>query len=377
MIAIIGGGAIGLAIGWRLAGAGQHVTVFERGRVGRGASWAAAGMLAPVSEAEPEEDALIRLALAGHELWPSFAQELMAASGVPLDYWPCGGVHVALDRDQVEHLRFLEDFLVCLRLECRWIGAAEARSLSPHLSPDVKGALHCASDHQVDNRKLVAALRAAFLAAGGVLQEQTEVTALDLAGGKVAGIVADGRKHAAEAVILATGAWSGTIEAVPVQHRPAVRPVKGQMLAMRTKAPLTSVILWHEGHYVVPRRDGRLLVGATVEEQGFDDRITAGGLFQLLDEARALLPGIDELPVEETWTGFRPASRDDAPILGPSALPGLIYATGHYRHGILLTPITAAGIADYVLRRALPAELRPFTAERFAARERQPTDRVA
>jgi glycine oxidase len=367
MIAIIGGGVIGLAIGWRLAGAGQEVTIFERRRAGRGASWAAAGMLAPVSEAESEEAALIDLALAGHALWPGFADELTAAAGLPIDYWPCGGLHLALNRDEVERLQFLRDFHARLKLESQWIGVADARSRSPHLSPNVKAALFCASDHQVDNRKLATALRVAFVGAGGVLQEAAEVTALDLVGGKAAGVVVGDRHHSADAVILAGGAWSGAIDAIAPQHRLAVRPIKGQMLSVTMRAPLTSCILWREGWYLVPRRDGRLLIGATVEEQGFDDRNTAGGLFQLLDQARELLPAIDELPIEETWSGFRPASRDDAPILGPSSLPGLIYATGHYRHGILLTPITAAGIAEYVLRGELPSRLRPFTAARFEA----------
>lgn len=369
MIAIIGGGVIGLAIGWRLASAGLEVTVFDRGRAGGGASWAAAGMLAPVSEAEPEEEALIRLALAGHAMWPAFAQELTAKSGLAIDFWPCGGLHVALNRDEAERLHFLADFLARLQLEARWLTGAEARSLSPHLSPDVKAALRSPTDHQVDNRKLIAALRAAFVAAGGALRDHAEVTGLDVVGGGVAGVVVAERRQAAEVVILAAGAWSGTIEALPAAHRPAVRPIKGQMLSVRMQAPLTDLILWREGRYLVPRRDGRLLIGATVEECGFDDRLTAGGLFQLLEQARELLPGIDESPIDEIWSGFRPASRDDAPILGPSqTLPGLIYATGHYRHGILLTPITAAGIAEYMVRGALPEAMKRFRAERFAPR---------
>lgn len=368
MIAIIGGGVIGLAIGWRLASAGLAVTVFDRGHAGGGASRAAAGMLAPVSEVEPEEEALIDLALAGHDMWPAFAGELTAMSGIAVDYWPCGGLHVALTRDEVERLRFLQDLLARLRLEARWISGAEARSLSPHLSPNVKAGLLSPSDHQVDNRKLVAALRAAFIAAGGTLQEHAEITGLDLAAGKVSGIVAAGQRHPADMVLLAAGAWSGVIEALPALHRPAVRPVKGQMLSVRMAPPITDHILWRDGRYLVPRRDGRLLIGATVEERGFDVRLTAGGLFQLLEQARELLPGIDELAIEESWSGFRPASRDDAPILGPSSLPGLVYATGHYRQGILLTPITSAGIAEYVLQGTLPRALQPFSAARFAAR---------
>ncbi|MGH6881225.1 MAG: FAD-dependent oxidoreductase, partial [Hypericibacter sp.] len=276
-------------------------------------------------------------------------------------------LHLALNRDEAERLDFLRDFLARLGLEAQRISVAEARTRSAHLSSNLKAALLCPSDHQVDNRKLGTALRAAFVGAGGMLMEQSEVTALDLAAGKVAGVVIGERRYAAELVILASGAWSGSIEAVPARHRPAIRPVKGQMLSLRAETPLTGNILWREGWYMVPRRDGRLIVGATVEEQGFDDRITAGGLFQLLDRARELLPAIDELPVDEVWCGFRPASRDDAPILGPCSLPGLVHAAGHYRHGILLTPITAAGIADYVLRGELPSRLRPFTAARFDA----------
>jgi glycine oxidase len=369
MIAVIGGGVIGLAIGWRLASTGFAVTVFDRGDAGRGASWAAAGMLAPVSEAEPEEEALIQLALAAHAMWPAFAEELTAKSGVAIDYWPCGGLHVALNRDEVERLRFLQDFLARLQLDARWLSGTEARSQLPHLSPDTKAALLSPTDHQVDNRKLVAALRAVFLAAGGSLREHAEVTELDLAAGRVAGILAGGRRYPADIVVLAAGAWSGTTETLPVLQRPAVRPVKGQMLSVRMDIPLTGHILWRDGRYLVPRRDGRLLIGATVEERGFDDRLTAGGLFQLLEQARELLPGIDDLPIEESWSGLRPASRDDAPILGPSGVPGgLVYATGHYRHGILLTPITAAAIAEYVRRGVLPSVAQPFARDRFELR---------
>jgi glycine oxidase len=377
MIAIIGGGVIGLAVGWRLAAAGRPVTLFERGKAGCGASWAAAGMLAPVSEAEPEEAALIDLALAGHALWPSFAAELAQQSGIAIDYWPCGGLHIALKRDEVERLRFLQAFLAYRGLESRWIGMAEARALLPHLSPHAKAALLCPSDHQVDNRKLASALHAAFIATGGVLVEDTEITGLDVVGGQVSGLVAGDRRHAADLVILASGAWSGAIDALSPSQRPPVRPVKGQMLCVRMMTPLIDRILWREGRYLVPRRDGRLLIGATVEEQGFDAQMTAGGVFQLLDQARELLPAIDDLPVDEMWSGFRPTSRDDAPILGPSSLPGLIYATGHHRHGILLTPITAAGIAEYVRTGALPSALQPFTAARFESSRMKRSMRAA
>lgn len=376
MIAIIGGGVIGLAIGWRLAAAGRSVTVVDERQAGSGASWASAGMLAPVGEAEPEEEALLDLALASHRLWPAFARELEAASGCTIDYLPCGSFHLALGRDETARLRFQHDFLRQLGLEANWLNAADARGDIEHLSPRVSAALHCPSDHQVDNRKLVTALRLAFLSSGGELLENTVVTALEVTNNRVTGIHAGGRLHRAETVVLAAGAWSGSLAAVPLELRPPVRPIKGQMICVRmpAAAPLARAILWRDGRYLVPRRDGRLLIGATVEEQGFDATNTAGGLFQLLDQAREILPGIDDLPIEEVWCGFRPASRDDAPILGSSPLVGLTYATGHYRHGILLTPITADGIAAYLLRGEWPAAFAPFTAARFHATSRRPME---
>lgn len=367
MIAIIGGGVIGLAIGWRLAAAGRRVTVFDERQAGSGASRASAGMLAPVGEAEPDEEALLDLALAGHRLWPAFAHELEVASGCAIDFWPCGSFHLALGRDETARLRFQHDFLRQLGLQADWLHASDARHHIPHLSPRVTAALHCPSDHQVDNRKLATALRLAFLSAGGELLENTAVTALDVSNGRVTGIHAGGQFHRAETVVLAAGAWSGSLEALPLAVRPPVRPIKGQMICVRMPmdAPLVQTILWREGRYLVPRRDGRLLIGATVEEQGFDTANTAGALFHLLDQAREMLPGIDDLPIEEIWSGFRPASRDDAPIFGLSRLPGLIYATGHYRHGILLTPITADGVASYLLRGEWPPAFAPFAVARF------------
>jgi len=195
------------------------------------------------------------------------------------------------------------------------------------------------------------------------------VAAIAVEGGRARGVrLADGVFAAADVVVLAAGAWSREVGGLPAAALPPVRPVKGQMLALRMDpaAPLLRHVLWAPKSYLVPRRDGRLLVGATVEERGFDDALTAGGLLALLEGAWRVLPGIEELAVAETWVGFRPTSRDDAPILGPTAVEGLVLATGHHRNGILLAPVTAEAVAGFVLTGAMMAAAAPFTGERFA-----------
>ncbi len=370
MIAIIGGGVCGLGVGWRLAQAGRPVTVFDRGRAGFGATWAAAGMLAPQVEAEPSEERLLVLLLESRAMWADFAAELAAASGVDVDYRTEGTLVVAHDRDDVERLRFRYDYLTDLGLELDWIPGNEARRREPHLARTVTAAVYSAPDHQVDSRQLALALREAYLRAGGDLRENAEVLDIVHDGDHVTGVTVAGGVLGADVVVLAAGAWSREIGGLPEALRPPVRPLKGQMLAvqMPPQAPLLSHVVWGPDIYLVPRTSGRLLIGATVEEMGFDARLTAGGLMDLLREAWETLPGVYDLPVIESWVGFRPASRDDAPILGPTELKGLVMATGHHRNGILLAPLTARAVADSVLSGAAPESIAPFGLARFAAK---------
>ncbi len=367
MIAIIGGGVCGLGIGWRLAQAGRAVTVFDRGRAGWGATWAAAGLLAPQVEAEPSEEPLLALAMASRDMWAEFAAEVEAASDIAVDYRTEGTLVVAHDRDDVERLRDRHDFLTGLGLDLDWINGAEAREREPHLAPGVSAAVYSALDHQVDNRKLAAALREAFVRAGGELRENTPVEEVLLDGDRVNGVRTEDETLGAETVVLAAGPWSHDIGGLLETLRPPVRPLKGQMLALQMPpgGALLDHVVWGPDIYLVPRLEGRLLIGATVEEMGFDPSITAGGVMDLLRDAWETLPGIYDLPVVETWVGFRPASRDDAPILGPTALDGLVMATGHHRNGILLAPITARAVADYVLSGEVPAAIAGFGIERF------------
>lgn len=364
---------MGLAVGWRLAMAGCAVDVFERGEAGRGASWAAAGMLAAGIEAEPGEIPLYGLNRRSQQLWPSFAAELEAASGIAVGYRDEGTLAVALTRDDAARLRFHYDFQRKLGVPLEWLSGVEARRREPHLHPALAAVVLSPHDHQVDNRAMVTALRRAFLASGGRLNEHSPVSAVDSASGRVTGIRVGERRHAADRVVLAAGAWSMEVAGIPPHARPPVRPVKGQMLALRmaADAPLLRHVLWTPTVYLVPRRDGRLIVGGTVEERGFDTSLTAGGVFSLLEGAWRAMPGIEELPIDEMWVGFRPGSRDDAPVLGPSGVDGLVLATGHHRNGILLTPVTADAVSRFILSGEVDEAIRPFAVERFAAPVRE------
>jgi glycine oxidase len=366
-VAIVGGGVIGLSIGWRLRQLGCMVTVFERGETGRGASWAAAGMLAAGIEAEPTEEKLFELGRFSQSLWPGFAAELEAAAGIGIGYDATGMLVCAFTRDQAEKLRRGIEFQSRLGGEFEWLTGRAAREIEPALSANLVAAVLSRHDHQVDNRLVTTALDIAFRRAGGTLLRGE--ASLDIVGGRVRGVVTGEKRHPADITVLAAGAWSRLVAGLPPDAMPPVRPIKGQMLAltMPPGAPLIRHTVWGAQCYLVPRADGRLLVGATTEERGFDDAITAGGMLGLLDDAWRTLPGIEDLPIQESWTGHRPGSPDDMPILGPCPVEGLVLATGHHRNGFLLTPATAALIADYILNGRSDARMAPFSLDRFGS----------
>jgi glycine oxidase len=368
-VAIIGGGVVGLGIAWRLAARGAFVEVFERGAAGAGATQAAAGMLAACAEAEPGEEALIALGRESQARWPSFAAELLQASGIDVELRTEGTLVVALTADDQARLHHQLVFQHKLGLPLRWITPAETRQREPHLAGKLAGAVWSPEDHQVDNRKLASALCIAAEGKGAIVREQMPVKEISIIGGRADGIIlADETRVSADVVVLAAGAWSRGIAGLPHELRPPVRPIKGQMLALRMDpaAPLLNHVVWAPGVYLVPRRNGRLIVGATVEEKAFDTALTAGGLLTLLEAAWRAVPYVEELPIEEMWVGHRPGSRDDAPILGCGPAEGVIYATGHHRNGILLAPVTADSMARLVLEGDLDPAIRPFGFERFA-----------
>jgi glycine oxidase len=330
-------------------------------------------MLAAAVETEPGEEPLLPLALESQRLWPDFAREVEDASGISVNYRDEGTMVVALNRDDTAQLRHSYEFQKGLGLDLHWLSAAEARSREPHLKPGIAAAVLSPRDHQVENRLLGQALAVAARRAGVELIEHCPVREVTLAGGHVSGVVTERGRNPADVVVLAAGAWSREIAGIPPAYLPPVRPIKGQMIALQMDpaAPLLRHVLWLPHGYLVPRLDGRLVIGATVEERGFDTSLTAGGLFALIEGAWRAIPSIEELPIAETWVGFRPGSRDDAPMLGPSPLAGLVLATGHHRNGILLTPVTADAVSRYILSGEVDDTIRPFAIGRFAATARE------
>ncbi|MDE0184058.1 MAG: glycine oxidase ThiO [Candidatus Poribacteria bacterium] len=372
-VIVIGGGVIGLSIGWRLAKAGCAVSIYERDCAGRSASWAAAGMLAPLAEVHLEEKALLRLGSLSLEMYPEWTAALEADSGMSIGYRTEGTLIVGVDPDDARELEHLYESQQFLNLPCDWLTGAEAREIEPLLSPKITAAISSPNDHQVDNRLMVHALIAAYRNAGGDLHEIAPVEKIEIRGEKAYGVWVDGVLEDCDVIVLAAGCWSSEIEGLPRNAKPPLRPVKGQILSLQMKSGLnlqkvlrTTRATHPADVYLVPKHDGRLVVGATSEEMGFDTRLTAGGIFELLRGAWEAVPGVYDLPIVETWTGLRPGSRDNAPILGATAIENLVMATGHYRHGILLAPVTAREIASLVLTGKTSEIISPFQLSRFA-----------
>ena len=373
-VVVIGGGVIGLSIAWRAAVRGLDAVVVDPAP-GAGASRAAAGMLTPVMELEPGEEELLQLGLDSAGRYPSFVADLERDSGLPAGYRACGTLAVALDSDDRAVLAELHALQSSLGLPVRLLTARECRRLEPMLAPGIRGGLHVEGDHQVDNRMLVAALLAACERREVDVVRQRAAELL-VEGGAASGVrLADGGELRAGAVVLAAGCWSGALPGLPPEAAPPVRPVKGQILRLRVpeaSAPFLSRsvrgVVKGSGVYLVPRAHGELVIGATTEEMGFDDQVTAGGVYGLLRDAHELVPGVTELPLVEAGAGLRPGSPDNAPLIGPTALPRLLVATGHYRHGVLLAPVTAEAIVETLVSGAPPAVARPFTPARFAPR---------
>ncbi len=366
-VIIIGAGVTGLCIGWRLQQAGYRVEIYDKGAVGRGASWAAAGMLAANMEAEPQEENLTALNLYAQTIWPRFVNELEAASGISLDYRAQGTIFAATDSDELAQLKHHYEFLRSKNLDAVWCNARDLKTREPFLSPQAKGGIFVQSDHAVDNRQLVIALQTAFINSGGKIYEHAAIDEIVIQNNQAVGVRAQGRTLAAAHIIIAAGAWSALLPGLPDHLKPLVRPLKGQMLALQMDAaqPLLRHVLWTPEVYAVPRSDGRLLVGATVEDKGFDDTLTAGGMLHLLRELWEILPGMEELPLIETWVGHRPTSRDDAPIFGPSGIASLSFATGHHRNGILLAPLSGMIMLKYTQHGNLLDYAADFSMDRF------------
>jgi glycine oxidase len=371
---VIGGGVIGLSIAWRARERGMSVTLLERDTVGGGTSRVAAGMLAPVAEVEFGEAGrrVLELGLRSAELWPQFAQDLQLAADTDVGFLRTGTLLLARDEDEARELERQIAFRDSLGLSTKRLRASEAREREPALAPAVRLALEAPDDHSVDPRSVLDALSAACRAAGVVVREHAPAARIETqaARDRVAGaLLRDGELVAAERVVIAAGAWSGELEGIPTDARVPVRPVRGQLLRLRDPSGpgLLRRVVRFEGGYIVPRTDGRYVLGATVEERGFDVEPDVGGIYELLRDAHELVPGVSELKIEELCVGLRPGTPDNAPAIGWGAPEGLLWATGHHRNGILLAPLTAQLAVELLSGEQPQAELlRACAPERFA-----------
>ncbi|MFJ8196039.1 glycine oxidase ThiO [Streptomyces sp. NPDC096152] len=372
-VLVVGGGIIGLVTAWRAAQRGLTTAVVDP-EPGGGAAQVAAGMLAAVTELHHGEQTLLGLNLASARRYPDFAAELTELTGLDLGYRRCGTLAVALDADDRAHLRELHALQQRSGLDSEWLSGRECRRLEPMLAPGVRGGLRVDGDHQVDPRRLARALVTACERAG-VVFHRAWAERLTVVRNRAAGcVLRDGTVLGAGHVVLAAGSLSGRLAGVPADVLPPVRPVKGQVLRLtvpKRYAPFLSrtvrAVVRGSQVYLVPRLNGELVVGATSEELGWDTAVTAGGVYELLRDAHELVPGITELPLTETRAGLRPGSPDNAPLLGPTDLDGLLLATGHYRNGVLLTPVTGDILAHALVTGDLPDDARPFGPRRFRA----------
>lgn len=393
-VIVVGGGVIGLAIARELGGRGLSVVVVERGRAGAEASHAAAGMLAPQSEADGD-DAFFRLQCASRDLYPSFAVALAEESGIDVELDRTGTLYLALDaHDEAElERRFAWQKRAGLAVER--LTTEEARLREPHVSPETRLALRFPSDWQVENRRLVAALVASVDARGGRTLTCTEAHSLRVEGGRATGVETSRGFLSAGAVVVAAGAWSSLLpmssdasqvasacdiqrdkragfdlasnsRATGTEH-PRIEPVRGQMLCFEARPALVGHVVYSPRGYIVPRRDGRLLAGSTTEDAGYERRVTAAGVHAMAAHALEIAPAVGGLPFIEAWAGLRPRAEDEWPVVGASAgVRGLIYATGHYRNGILLAPLTGEAVAEIVTGDTRPTyRLEAFSPERF------------
>jgi glycine oxidase len=375
---VIGGGVIGLAIAWRVAQQGLSVVVADPDP-GSGASHAAAGMLTPVAEAAYAERELFELGLESLLAYPRFVAELTDVTGLPTGFRQTGTLLVGYDADDLamigEHAALRESFGV----PSEPLSWRDCRRAEPLLGPSISGGLLVSDDASVDPRLLVTALFAAALKAGAE-HRPVAATRLLVSGDRATGAeLADGTTVLADQVVLAAGWASARLAGLPPDVVPPVRPVKGQIIRLGpTQATLAAGlpaslvgmtvrgIVQGSSVYLVPRERGELVIGATQEELGTDTTVTAGGVWQLLRDARAIVPGITELELAEVVAGLRPGTPDNAPLLGPTALDRLIVATGHFRSGVLLTPVTADVITQFVIKKGVPKYTEPFAPSRFA-----------
>jgi len=360
---------IGLSVAWRLgrAGLGPRTVLLERDRTGQGASRVAAGMIAPVAEAGFDDPDSLAFGRLSRDRYPSFVDELSADAGTAVGFEPSGSLVVAIHRDDVEAMRRTYRYRQSVDLPVEWLSGSEAREREPALTPRVSAAMWIRDDGQVDTRALLPALALACERHGVTLRESAEVSRVVLEGDAVCGVEVRGERVDADVVVVAAGAWSGSLAGIPDEFLPPVRPVKGQIVRLkRTGDFALAHMIRGPWAYLLPKADGSVVVGATQEEAGFDTSPTAGGIKNILEYAWEFVPSIYDLPVASIEVGLRPGTRDHRPVIGATRLRGLVMATGHFRHGISLAPATADAVCAGIVTGRFPETVAAFSPERFA-----------
>ena len=367
-VVIVGGGVIGLAIARGLALRGvRDVCLIERATLGAEASFAAAGMLLPQVEADAEDD-FFKLACRSRDLYPSFAAALREETGVDVELDTTGTLYLSLNEHDYEEIEKRYSWQARAGLAVELLSGAAARELEPCISESVFGALRFPNDVQVENRRLLSALANSVHRLAIEVLTETTVESLTLERNRVTGVQTSRGLIRCKSIVIAAGTWSSPLLRSSVLPDPAIQPVRGQMICLESKPQLTRHVLYSPRGYLVPRQDGRLLAGSTSENAGFAKRVTAGGISSILRNALEISPAIATLPVVDTWAGLRPRPADGLPVLGACGeIDGLFYATGHYRNGILLAPLTAELITEAVVTGVTSPLLAPFSPDRFSS----------
>lgn len=366
-VLIIGGGVMGCALALRLAQAGARPTVLERAVPGAEASSVAAGILGPAVEAK-SAGPMLGLALESRERHAELAAELLDAHGIDVGFRRCGVLRIAFDDSDVEALKAKAAMLEGAGVSVRLLSAEDTRALEPACNPEVAMGLELPEEAQLDPRALLSALSVAAVRAGAVFRTGATVRNVLHEGGRVRGVEVDGGTIEAPVVVVAAGSWTSLVPGLDLDAG-AVRPVRGQIVAARTRPPVFRRIVFGPGGYVATRPDGRVFCGSTEEHVGFRREVTFGGLARVFDTACRIAPSLRDAPLEAQWSSFRPGTPDDLPLIGETGVKGVFVASGHYRNGILLSAITADLVTDLVLGRAKRTELELLDPKRFSSRK--------